>query len=146
MRRAPIVLAATIAGTAAVLSFNPRPAITGAVAEAPLPVTATRVSRGNGIYLGSSVPNRYGAVQVQVAMSGGKIVDVRAVALPDADGESRQINSSAGPQLKQQALQKQTSQVDGVSGATYTSDGYRASLQSALDKAGTQKQRSTGPA
>ena len=137
MKRAPIVLAATIAGTAAVLSFNPRPTTSGPVAEAPLPVIATRTSSGDGIYLGSSVPNPYGSVQVQVAMSAGKIVDVRAVQVPDRDGQSREINSYAGPQLKQQVLQKQTSRVDGVSGATYTSDGYRVSLQSAIDQAGT---------
>lgn len=139
MRRAPIVIAATIAGTAAVLGFQPNPADRGPVAEQPLPATAGATSSQNGVFLGTDVPNPYGDVQVQVAMRAGKLVDVRAVRLPDGDGTSREINASAGPQLKQQALRVQSANVDGVSGATYTSDGYRRSLQAALDRAGASK-------
>jgi uncharacterized protein with FMN-binding domain len=138
MRRAPIVIAATIAGTAAVLGFHPNPAARLPVTQPPLSVTARANSspNANSVFLGSDVPNRYGDVQVQVVMRAGKIVDVRAVRLPDADGKSRDINRAAAPQLKQQALQAQSATVDGVSGATYTSDGYRQSLQAALDRAG----------
>lgn len=135
MRRAPIILAGTIAGTIAVLTFNPRPAIVGPITEARLPVITSSSSRGDGTYLGSVVPNQYGPVQVQVAMSAGQIVDVRALQLPSGDGQSREISSVAAPRLKAEALQKQTAAVDGVSGATYTSDGYRRSLQAALDGA-----------
>jgi len=135
MRRTPIVLAATIAGTAAVLGFQPAPAQRGAVVEPALPSVTTTGSAGTSIQLGPAVRNPYGRVQVQVAMSAGKVVDVRAVRLPDGDGTSQEISRSAGPQLKQQALTAQSAQVDGVSGATYTSDGYRSSLQAALDRA-----------
>ncbi|MCW3016839.1 MAG: putative FMN-binding protein [Solirubrobacterales bacterium] len=153
MRRAPIILTATIAGTAAVVSFNPRPQSLGPITEAALPaVSATqqrtkqtkqttrsrprpKTSKRDGIFMGATVPNQYGPVQVQVAISAGRIVDVRAIQLPSADGQSQEINASAAPQLKVQALQKQSAKVDGVSGATYTSDGYRASLQAALDRA-----------
>ena len=135
MRRAPIVIAATIAGTAAVLSFKPNPAARLPVTQAPLPATASATASGQQVFLGADVPNRYGDVQVQVVMRAGKIVDIRAVRLPDADGKSREINSVAVPQLKQQALIAQSATVDGVSGATYTSDGYRQSLQAALDQA-----------
>ncbi|MEO9137579.1 MAG: FMN-binding protein [Jatrophihabitans sp.] len=38
--------------------------------------------------------------------------------------------------LLQQTLSAQSAQIDGVSGASYTSQGYDQSLQSALDKAG----------
>jgi uncharacterized protein with FMN-binding domain len=136
MRRAPIVIAATIAGTAAVLGFHPNPAAQGPVTEQPLPATTAATPGRNGVFLGTDVPNRYGDVQVQVAMRAGKLVDVRAVRLPTRDGTSQEINRSAGPQLKQQALRVQSAKVDGVSGATYTSDGYRQSLQAALDRAG----------
>lgn len=139
MRRAPIVIAATIAGTAAVLGFHPKPAARGPVAEPPLSATAGAKSSHNGIFLGTDVANPYGDVQVQVAMRAGKVVDVRAVRLPDGDGTSRDINRRAGPQLKQQALRVQSARVDGVSGATYTSDGYRRSLQAALDRAGASQ-------
>lgn len=110
MQRAPIVIVATIAGTAAVLGFHPNPAARGPVAEAPLsaPVGSTSSPAGStssqdGIFLGTDVPNRYGDVQVQVVMRAGKLVDVRAVRLPDGDGKSREISRSAAPQLKQQA-------------------------------------------
>lgn len=141
MHRALIVLTATAAGTAAVLSFHPQPKATGPVAETALPhVSQSRAkaaTKGNSIVLGPAVRNQYGTVQVQVAMSGGKIAEVRAVRLPDGDGTSQEINRNAGSQLKQQALQAQSAKVDGVSGATYTSDSYRQSLQAALDRAAT---------
>jgi uncharacterized protein with FMN-binding domain len=134
MRRAPIVLTATVAGTIAVLGFNPRPSTHGPATEAALPAVSVRTSGGDGIVMGPAVPNRYGTVQVQVAMRAGRIVDVRAVQLPDGDGTSQQISSYAAPQLKQQALQVQSANVDGVSGATYTSESYRTSLQAAIDQ------------
>lgn len=136
MRRALIVLTATVAGTAGVLSFNPQPAVTGPVAEAALPRIAQTRAKGDGIVLGRAVANPYGTVQVQLATAGGKIAEVRAVRLPDGDGTSQQINRDAAPRLKQQALTAQSASIDGVSGATYTSDGYRQSLQAALDRAG----------
>jgi uncharacterized protein with FMN-binding domain len=110
--------------------------ITGPVAERPLPSLARSSAKGDGTFLGSTVTNPYGAVRVQVAMAAGKVVDVRAVQLPDRDGKSQQINRDAAPRLKQQALSAHGAAVDGVSGATYTSDGYRQSLQAALDRAG----------
>lgn len=147
MRRAPIVLAATIAGTAAVLGFQPQAPDRGAIVEPALPAVTAASAQDGGIFLGPSVPNPYGAVRVQVATSGGRIVDVRAVQLPDGDGTSQEINRSAGPQLKQQALAVQSARVDGVSGATYTSDGYRQSLQAALDAAGAAvRPQTAGPA
>lgn len=136
MRRALIVLTATVAGTGAVVAYNPQPALRGSVAEQALPAVAGTAGAGDGIFLGSTVSNPYGSVQVQIAMAGGKVVDVRAVQLPDGDGTSQEINRDAAPRLKQQALVAQDATVDGVSGATYTSDGYRQSLQAALDHAG----------
>jgi uncharacterized protein with FMN-binding domain len=128
-----------------VLSFQPNPADRLPVTVPRLTVTAKAGLSSDGVLLGSDVPNRYGDVQVQVVMRAGKIVDVRAVRLPQGDGKSREINRAAAPQLKQQALQVQSANVDGVSGATYTSDGYRQSLQAALDRAPAAQAATTAP-
>jgi uncharacterized protein with FMN-binding domain len=61
---------------------------------------------------------------------------VETVQLPDSNPRDIEINSSAVPILTQEALAAQSAQIDTVSGATYTSEGYTQSLQSALDKAG----------
>jgi hypothetical protein len=83
---------------------------------------------------GTVVDNGYGPVQVQIHVSGGRIVDVSTLALP-GDGHSRRINSYAVPQLRQEVLAAQSAQIDTVSGATATSEAYTQSLQAALDAA-----------
>ena len=65
-----------------------------------------------------------------------KITDVAFVQLTAFDGRSQRINSDAAPILLQETLSAQSATIDSVSGATYTSDGYVESLQSALDQAG----------
>ncbi|MEW1705610.1 FMN-binding protein [Microbacterium sp. NPDC089190] len=94
-------------------------------------------SRGlrDGTYAGSSATTRYGPVQVQITVSGGSITDVQVPEYPSSNGRDQQINSRALPTLMQETIQAQSAQVDMVSGATYTSTGYRTSLQSALDQA-----------
>jgi uncharacterized protein with FMN-binding domain len=79
---------------------------------------------------------RYGPAQVRVTVSNGKIVKIEAVQLQNGDPKSTAISSYAEPILRQSVLAKQTAAVDTVSGATYTSLSYAASLQSALDKVG----------
>jgi uncharacterized protein with FMN-binding domain len=76
-------------------------------------------------------------VQLRVTVSGGKITKVEALQLPGSDPKSSQISSYAAPLLQQSALTKQSANIDAVSGATYTSAGYKTALQSALDKAAT---------
>ena len=142
MRRAPIVLTATAAGLAAVLSFKARePALptasaatAGAPSSAPAPTTSS--TTGDRVATGDAIPTRYGDAQVRVTVSDGKITKVEALQLQGADPKSVQISSSAEPLLRQSALTKQTAAIDAVSGATITSASYEASLQSALDKLG----------
>jgi uncharacterized protein with FMN-binding domain len=81
------------------------------------------------------VPNRYGPVQVRISVRAGRLVDVEAVQLPTAAARGVEIGRRAVPMLREQALQRQSADLDTVSGATYTSDGYRRSLQSAIDAA-----------
>jgi uncharacterized protein with FMN-binding domain len=73
---------------------------------------------------------------VRVTLKNGKITDVTAVSYPTDNPRDQEINSYAIPQLRREALAAQSAQIDSVSGASYTSDGYKQSLQSALDSAG----------
>jgi uncharacterized protein with FMN-binding domain len=84
---------------------------------------------------GSSVRTRYGNVQVRITLAGNRITAVDPIRLPDSNGRDQLIDQEAVPILIQETLAAQSAQIDVVSGATYTSDGYARSLQSALDKA-----------
>jgi uncharacterized protein with FMN-binding domain len=84
---------------------------------------------------GGSAQTQWGPVQVQITVAGGKITDVTAVQYPNGNGRDQEINSYALPVLAQEALAAQSANIDHVSGATVTSDGYVQSLQSAIDQA-----------
>ena len=92
-------------------------------------------SAASGTYTGASVMTRWGAVQVQITVSDAKITAAEAVEYPQANPRDRQINAYALPVLAQEATQAQSADIDAVSGATVTSDGYIQSLQSAIDQA-----------
>jgi uncharacterized protein with FMN-binding domain len=154
MKRAPFVIAGTAVGVAGVLSFHTQPRVSAArqptsfssktstsgtapVASAPPKTTTTApAAPASKTATGVDAPNQYGDVQVRVTVSGTKITRITNVMLPSSDGKSQEISAAAGPELAQQALTAQSAQIDGVSGASYTSDSYRTSLQSALDQAG----------
>ena len=141
MRRSPIVLTATVAGTAGILAFHPHaPAVSAATAATPVATTTatatTKPSGTSGTATGDVVATQYGNAQVRVTVTNGKIVKLEALQLQGNDPHSVQISSSAAPILAQEALAKQTAAVDAVSGATFTSASYTQSLQSALDKLG----------
>jgi uncharacterized protein with FMN-binding domain len=86
-------------------------------------------------YQGTAVQTRFGAVQVQVTVSGGTITDVTALQLTDDDRKSVQISNRAAPLLRSEVLAAQSADVQTVSGATVTSNAYLTSLQAALDAA-----------
>lgn len=161
MRRAPIVLTATIAGTAAVLLYKPIAVSSGTPSASSDTGSSTTSSSGTGspssasstpsssasgssgsgssvnaVVTGPAVTTRFGTTEVKVTIRHGKITDVTAVELNNADPRSDQISRTAAPMLRQEVLSKQTAAVDAISGATYTSSAYEASLQAALDKAG----------
>ena len=79
---------------------------------------------------------QYGPVQVKITMSGGRLTAASAVQAPSSTPRSKEITASAVPQLGKAAVAAQSAKIDAVSGASYTSQGYMRSLQSALDKAG----------
>lgn len=89
----------------------------------------------DGTFDGSQIQTRYGTVQVQAVISGGKITDVVPLQLTDVASLSGEIDQQAVPILKSEVLSSQSSNVDTVGGATYTSQGYLNSLQAALDAA-----------
>jgi uncharacterized protein with FMN-binding domain len=89
----------------------------------------------DGTYVGAADSNRWGVVQVQAVYSGGQLVDVQILQYPDGDNKSIAINQRALPTLINASLSAQSAGVNTVSGATYTSNSYKASLQSAIDAA-----------
>ena len=89
----------------------------------------------DGTYTGASSQTRYGPVQVQITVSGGQITDAQAVDYPNSNGRDQQINGTAIPRLVSETIKAQSSKIQMVSGATYTSGGYLSSLQSAIDQA-----------
>jgi uncharacterized protein with FMN-binding domain len=84
---------------------------------------------------GAVIDTNYGPIQVQITVSGGRITRADAIVYPQDSSRDQEINSYAIPQLDQETLDRQSANIDTVSGATYTSDGYRQSLQSAIDAA-----------
>ena len=98
--------------------------------------TPNQSSGTSGTYKGETVQTRWGPVQVQITVSGGKITDVSTLQYPNGDRRSLMISTQVIPWLQQEALQVQSANVSGVGGATYTSNGFRNSLASAIQKAG----------
>jgi len=98
----------------------------------PSPSPATKLS---GTFTGSDVPNRFGDVQVRIVITNGRITDVQALQLPSDRATSAYISQQVGPWLRTEALQAQSAKIDIISGATYTSESYAQSLESALQQA-----------
>jgi uncharacterized protein with FMN-binding domain len=113
---------------------------TGSTSQSPSQSsTPAKSSGGSGAtrtITGSTVDTRYGPVQLRVTLTGGKLTKVDVLQYPSESNRDEEINSYALPQLNQEAIAAGTAHIDSVSGATYTSDGYTRSLQSALDQAG----------
>ncbi|MEU9478485.1 FMN-binding protein [Streptomyces sp. NPDC048191] len=146
IRRVVLATAATVSGVVLLLSLKPGsdPAAASAAGAAP-PATAAQESpqggaqaagssgSAGGTVTGDAVQTQYGTVQVRLTVAGGKITKSEAVQAPKG-GLSDQKTALAVPKLNQEAVAAQSAQIDAVSGATYTSGGYRKSLQSALDR------------
>uniref|UniRef100_A0AAU3HU05 FMN-binding protein n=1 Tax=Streptomyces sp. NBC_01393 TaxID=2903851 RepID=A0AAU3HU05_9ACTN len=154
LRRVTLAAAATVTGFVLLLSLKPHTAPTAADAassagRSPSSSSSSGSSSGNssgasggskstgtGTVTGDSVQTRWGPVQVRITLKDGKITESTAVVYPSDNPRDQEINGYALPELRRETLAAQSAQIDSVSGATYTSDGYRQSLQSALDSAG----------
>lgn len=108
----------------------------GSSPETTSPPTTKPAASSSRSATGTDVQYRYGDIQIEVTASGSKITNVTAARDDATDGHSYQINSEAVPILESQTMSAQSAQIDGVSGATYTTQAYEQSLQSALDQLG----------
>ena len=103
----------------------------------PAKTQAPAASAGiSGTFDGNTASTRWGPVQVRIVVKDGKIVAASALQSPSGDSRSRSISQQAIPYLVQETLAAQSAQISGVGGASYTSNGWYTSLQSALKKAG----------
>ncbi|WP_182905763.1 FMN-binding protein [Microbispora sp. H13382] len=100
------------------------------------PGATAGATSGEKTVTGDSADTRWGPVQVAIVISAGKMAGVKVLDAPANNHRDIRINNEALPILNEEALSARSAQIDTVSGATYTSDGYIRSLQSALDKAG----------
>ncbi len=125
----PAATPASVPGTTA-------PARTPGAPPTTTAPTTTSAGAASRTITGSTVDTPYGPVQVAVTVSGKTISEISPLQLTDAGGRSVQISNYAVPILRGEVLQSQTAKVSWVSGATYTSEGYLRSLQSALDQLG----------
>ncbi|MFJ4203177.1 FMN-binding protein [Streptomyces sviceus] len=141
LRRIVLAGAATVSGMVMLLSLKPHTSAQTALAV-PAPSSSASASSGTGsattgtkTVTGDTIQTRWGPVQVRITLKDGRLTEVTAVSYPTDNPRDQEINSYALPRLRTEALQAQSADIDTVSGATYTSDGYRQSLQSALDSA-----------
>ena len=107
-------------------------------ATTPASAPASRTGAGAGAMrtvTGAVANTQHGPMQVQLVLAGDRITKVNLLQRTDDGQESIQIDSFAIPKLTSETLTAQSARIDAVSGATYTSQGYIQSLQSALDKA-----------
>ena len=154
--RAAVAIVATVIGVFLLFSFKtpaqakPRTPSADVAQGSPTPTPSAAPSGSNapsptpsqspsgpkdGTYTGQDVQTQFGDVQVKVIISGGKITDVQPLQLPFDRPRSAEISQFAAPQLHDEVLQAQSAQIDLLSGATYTSDAYAQSVQSALNQA-----------
>jgi len=159
VKRGPIVIAGTVAGLVAVLEFHTTPAKLTFAGGSTLPAASTGGSGTSGsgasgpstggsgtggsgtggqrIATGPQVNYNWGVLSVKITVSGGKITKIGLGYLDDGGNpRSQSIDQQAIPILEQQALQAQSANIQGVSGASYTSAGFAQSLQSALHSLG----------
>ncbi|MYS17343.1 FMN-binding protein, partial [Streptomyces sp. SID4982] len=138
-----LATAATVSGVVLLLSLKPASDPASASAAAPPASAAAESPQGGqggaqasdqaGTVTGDAAQTPYGAVRVRLTVSGGKISKAEAVEAPKGP-TSDEKTALAVPRLNQAALAAQSADIDSVSGATYTSTGYKKSLQSALDQ------------
>lgn len=135
MKRAAAAIVLTIAGLVILLGFKTgRPPAANLASPGSAPAGPDARAGTTRTVTGPVVQTPFGAVQVRVTSHGRHITNVTAVQLPGDTGYSQILSQTAGPQLRREVLTAQSARIDAVSGATYTSNGYAQSLQSALDR------------
>jgi uncharacterized protein with FMN-binding domain len=161
MKRAVPALVVTLLGLLALATFKSSPGLPAKSAATPLPKSSVpptsapppgttgpapttpqtsppTTTNGNATRTvdGDPFDNQYGTVQVRVTLQGNRITAVTPLQMPTDRQRSAEISQQAAPLLLQEALQAQSAHIDIIGGATYTTQSYAQSLQSALDRAG----------
>jgi uncharacterized protein with FMN-binding domain len=149
MRRVVLTIVSTVTGLVVLLSFKTHStvgasaAVIGPASNGATPAGSSAASSRSSssstaskTVTGDPADTRFGPVQVKITVKNREITNVTAVEYPKNDALDVQINSIAIPELNKEALAAQKAQINMISGATYTCEGYISSLQSALDKAG----------
>ena len=141
MKRALLIAGGTVGGLGAVLAITPpnlsktAPVAVDTAVPGATPTNAPAKPVGiSGSFTGSVANTRYGPVQVKIVVKNGKIVDAQAVQAPS--GSNDRYTQKAVPVLRQQTIAAQSANVQGVSGASFTSYGWYESLVSAIAQAG----------
>jgi uncharacterized protein with FMN-binding domain len=139
MRRITLWMLSTVAVLVLLFSYRTSTGSGSSPIAATAPATTGGTSgsgaTGGKTYTGSVASTRWGDVQVVITVTDGKITDVQVPVYPTENRRDQEINEYALPALRQEVLTAQSADVDTVSGATVTSDGYLESLQAALDAA-----------
>ncbi len=115
----------------------PAPAAAPAATATTAPALMARSGYKDGTYTGPTVDVNWGYVQVQATIRNGKIANVQFLQYPSDRRTSQRINYYAVPVLQQEAVQAQSANVNLITGATLTSEGFQMSLQNALSQAGS---------
>jgi uncharacterized protein with FMN-binding domain len=156
MKRAVLAIVSTVASLVLLLSFKTHSLAVSASPPAAVSTTGTPDSSGSAgtssgatattakkdktaakkTFTGAAAQTRYGPVQVRIAVKKGEVANVAAIQYPTSDPRDAEINSFAIPALDSEATAAASTNITMISGATYTSEGYLSSLQSALDQAG----------
>jgi uncharacterized protein with FMN-binding domain len=151
VKRTPLVIGVTAAGLAGILTFHTHGTTVplgasrsgGAGSSSPGPHAAAPRAASTGppapssqtaSAIGTLEQYGYGQLSVRVTVTAGRIADVAVATLQTADTYSRQLADEVIPALRREVLTAQSARIDAMSGATYTSDAYASSVQSALDQ------------
>jgi uncharacterized protein with FMN-binding domain len=141
MRRITMWFVGTVVAVVLLFSYRTSTSGAGGTGTAAPPGVVTPAPSGAAtsgtdvVANGTVAQTRWGPVQVQVRIASGKITDVKALQVPNGNRRDVEINAYAVPRLRAEVLAAQSANIDAVSGATVTSDGYVNSLQAALDQA-----------
>jgi uncharacterized protein with FMN-binding domain len=131
-----------VAGNSAATASGRGTGSTAATAETTSTATSGASARAGSArpaartVTGSLATDQYGQLQVKLSVKSGRITKVGFTTFVANDGHSVQIDQSAAPVLIRETIAAQSAHIQGVSGATYTSNAYQQSLQAAIDKAG----------
>jgi uncharacterized protein with FMN-binding domain len=137
-RREIVLKTGTVIGLGAIASILPSQiglSAASASTKVTKKISKVRAEAKTGNFLGRTAQTQFGPVEVKVTLRHGRITRVTTPIYPTGTFRDKEINSQAIPMLEQEVMQVQSSNIQGIGGASYTSQGFYTSLVSALAKA-----------